>query len=436
MAKEKSNNLDGTLKRVHTEVSDSSSSDEEFMINTNKKKYRVTSGDTWPRFLVIESCDDGALKKLSPFAIQKGIQGLAGEPKTVKKLRNGSLLVECCTHNHSKCLLKSKLLCNIPIKVSVHASLNTSKGVIRSRDLEGVSEEEICENLSSQGVSAVRRIKVRRNNELVPTNTFILTFDRPVLPDCIKAGYLKIAVTPFVPNPLRCFKCQKYGHGQNTCRGKLTCARCGQFDHESKTCRLDMVCINCKGNHFAYSRECPRWKFEKQVQHIKVNKNLSFTEARKFVENTAPVAVGISYAAVAKVSTTSTSVQTDLTWPNDANRCSKIAVTEKVKKQSTKSSKTLSSKSTQVSDSVNLSKSIDAVQPASKPASAKTTKSPKKDGSSGRLKKSEQQILPISNVFQALDDLDEMEISSQSHTHKKNPPPKSKITPILFRDDK
>ena len=127
-------------------------------------------------------------------------------------------------------------MCNIPIKVSAHTSINSSKGVIRSMDLEGVREDGMLDNLSSQGVSAVKTIHIRRNNELVPTNIFILTFCKPLLPDSIKAGYLKIPVVPFIPNPLRCFKCHRYGHGENACRGKATCSRCGQVDHESKTC--------------------------------------------------------------------------------------------------------------------------------------------------------------------------------------------------------
>ena len=137
-------------------------------------------------------------------------------------------------------------MCNIPIKVSAHTFLNSSKGVIRSRDLEGVSEDEMLDNLSSQGVSAVKRIQILRNNELVPTNTFILTFSKPLLPDSIKAGYLKIPVVPFIPNPLQCFKCHRYGHRKNTCRGKVTCARCSQVDHESKTCNNAISCANCR----------------------------------------------------------------------------------------------------------------------------------------------------------------------------------------------
>ena len=37
----------------------------------------------------------------------------------------------------------------------------------------------------------------------------------------IKAGYLNIPVEPYVPNSLSCFRCQKYGHGQNTCHNKM-----------------------------------------------------------------------------------------------------------------------------------------------------------------------------------------------------------------------
>ena len=111
-----SNSSDGTLKRVHTEVSDCSSSDEQSMTLKQKKSKVISSSEIVPRFLVIESPNDGALQKLSPFVIQKGLVGLAGEPKTVKKLRNGSLLVECSSEKHSLCLLKSTVFCNIPIK--------------------------------------------------------------------------------------------------------------------------------------------------------------------------------------------------------------------------------------------------------------------------------------------------------------------------------
>ena len=143
------------------------------------------------------------------FAIQKGIVGLAGEPKSVKKRMRSGLLIECTTQRHSICLLQSTVFCNVPVKVTAHSSLNSSKGVIRCRDLEGVSEEEICQILSSQDVTSVRWIKVRRNNKLLPTNTFVLTFNVSTFPKFIKAGYLNIPVKQFNPNPLCRIKFQR-----------------------------------------------------------------------------------------------------------------------------------------------------------------------------------------------------------------------------------
>ena len=71
--------------------------------------------------------------------------------------------------------------------------------------------------------------------------------NKQTLPNLVKAGYLNIPVVPDMLNPLRCFKCQKFGHST------LTCAGCGQFDHDSKTCQNDMACVNCKGHHFGFS---------------------------------------------------------------------------------------------------------------------------------------------------------------------------------------
>ena len=167
---------------------------------------------------------------------------------------------------------------------------------------------------------------------------------------------------------MRCFKCQRFGHGQHACRGRLKCARCGQFDHDSKSCQPDMACINCQGKHCAFSRECPKWKAEKQVQQITVENQLSFPEARRIVETTVAVVVSKSYAAAAAVSTASVSVQTDVAWPNNMTLVSKIS---QVQKHRTKVTKQQASKASQVSlDFVNTSKYPSASKPGmSKPSS-------------------------------------------------------------------
>ncbi|GFQ88624.1 uncharacterized protein TNCT_19671 [Trichonephila clavata] len=114
------------------------------------------------------------------------------------------------------------MLSNIPVTISPHANLNFSRGVISESDSYNVPEQEILEGLREQKVCEVRRITIRRDGQIVNTKHLILTFACPDLPQTITAGYLRCSVYPYIPNPLRCFQCQGFGHSKTTCRGKAT----------------------------------------------------------------------------------------------------------------------------------------------------------------------------------------------------------------------
>ncbi|GFT62675.1 RNA-directed DNA polymerase from mobile element jockey [Trichonephila clavipes] len=129
----------------------------------------------------------------------------------------------------------------------------------------------------------------------------------PKLPSFIKAGYLNCRIRPYIPNPLRCFKCQRFGHSQTSCRGQLTCSRCASVGHASTDCSLEPKCINCLQPHPSDSKICPKWKIEKQIQEIKTTKNISYPEARKLIVPQ----LSQTYAQAAKSSTLNNSTQTD-----------------------------------------------------------------------------------------------------------------------------
>ncbi|GBN81757.1 hypothetical protein AVEN_191949-1 [Araneus ventricosus] len=173
---------------------------------------------------------------VSPFLVEKAIIATVGEVKSTKKLRSGDLLVEVHSRKQSQQIVKLKTFSNIPITVSPHASLNSSKGVITCGELLNVPTEEILKELQGQGVSHVRRISIWRDGQLLNTKHLIFTFDSAKLPENIKAGYMRLSVRTYIPNPLRCFKCQRFGHSKTSCRGTLTCARCAEVGHESTDC--------------------------------------------------------------------------------------------------------------------------------------------------------------------------------------------------------
>jgi len=98
----------------------------------------------FPRWLVIEAADsDTSLSRLSPFALGKALQAQIGTLKAVKRLQRGEILVETDKHNYSRMLLGLTQLAGVPVKVSPHRSLNTNRGVIRSRDIADCNVEEI-----------------------------------------------------------------------------------------------------------------------------------------------------------------------------------------------------------------------------------------------------------------------------------------------------
>ena len=115
------------------------------------------------------------------------------------------------------------------------------------------------------------------------TNSIILTFGVQTLPDFIRVCYQKIKVRPYIPNPLRCFKCQKFGHHQSMCRVDPICAKCSLPSHGESPCTGAVKCSNCLGDHPSYSPVCPKWREEKEVCRIKVTNNVTYPEARKLL---------------------------------------------------------------------------------------------------------------------------------------------------------
>ena len=59
---------------------------------------------------------------------------VAGEPKSIKNLRSGDLLIQCAKEPHEKNLLKMKKFCDVKSTVTPHSSLNVSKGIVRCID--------------------------------------------------------------------------------------------------------------------------------------------------------------------------------------------------------------------------------------------------------------------------------------------------------------
>lgn len=259
------------------------------------------------KYVVIKINDevaDHTFEKVNSFKLTSEIRNVIGDKdfRDIKKLRNGTLLVKAANDNQADKLLKITTLCSQPVTIFLHKQLNTSKGVVSCYDLMINSVDEIKEELASQGVTEVYRITSRRGGSIQPTPTLILTFSTTKLPSDVFAGFHKLSVREYIPNPLRCFKCQRFGHSKVHCKGKNTCVTCSLEFHGEEPCTSGICCANCKGEHAASSKECPMFNKEKKIQELIVKEGISINEARKRLENFFPartVTPTMSFSAAA-----------------------------------------------------------------------------------------------------------------------------------------
>ena len=377
-------------KRKCTEPTPTHSSDDSDRETTDMKS------PSYPRFLLMEATENKQhITKLSPFVIQKTMQSIIGTVDSIKKLKSDQLLIETNRKTISDKLLNLTEFSSLKVKVTPHQSLNSSKGVIRCPDLSGVPEEEIKAELTSQEVSSVRRISFSKDGNRIPTNTIVLTFSNPNLPKTIKVGYLVVKVAVYIPNPLRCFDCQKFGHHETKCNSPIwRCGKCGvDADlHNEQNCPNALKCVNCNGPHESRSRECPAWKKEKEILKIKYTNNISFPEARKIVNEKQIQISEKSYASIIK-STSHTSEYVDHATQfediNGVQSSDRIIIPTQYKKSDTVVSPSESGLSINQSTSTTQSQSSqsslsNAEKKAAKKAAAVSKETAGPSGTSGR----------------------------------------------------
>ena len=341
----------------------------------------------WPRFIVLDSVNPSEpLSKLSPFAVEKAIKGRFGTVKKVTKMRSGSLLIEASRPTQVKMILDTTVLIDTEVKATPHRSLNTSKGVIRDygRDLFTMSESEIVKEMTDQGVENVSRFILKKDGKEIKTNTYFITFSMSTPPEKLRIGYYFVEVKRYIPNPLRCFQCQEFGHSRKFCKKQLKCWKCGCEGHDGSDCHSEtLCCVNCKGEHFSSSKSCPVWTLEKEIQRVKTEKSLPYGEARRLVTaSSSSSSAPTSYANAVRVTATpkrSVECQTPDFWMPDNTPLSQLikkpsVVTKSASTGTERQPSPVSSKKSHVNENknVNENKKATPIIKQNKPPSLQT----------------------------------------------------------------
>ena len=155
---------------------------------------------------------------------------------------------------------KKQTFHNLKIKTHPHKTLNSSKWVLRNKELSHCSREEILAELKK-----TRHNWYKKNyHQTIQTNTYISTFNSLIIPKEIKISYINEQIEQYIPNPLRCFKCQKFGYNGSVCNGHTIWGKWREREPNHTT--IDCKSNNRYGNLLSFLLRCGTRPYERGTQ--------------------------------------------------------------------------------------------------------------------------------------------------------------------------
>ena len=157
-----------------------------------------------------------------------------------------------------------------------------SYGVIGPISVD-VDLEEIKNGMSFKTeveVISLERMKRKVNGNLEDSLSVKIILEGTELPRSVSIYGLYFKIRQFIPPPVQCYNCQRFGHTAGSCRTKPRCLICGE-GHNRNECKSTVIrCANCCGTHVSSSRDCDQMKTAKEIETLKVTEKMSHVDAR------------------------------------------------------------------------------------------------------------------------------------------------------------
>merc|ERR1711915_973548 len=165
-----------------------------------------------------------------------------------------------------------------------HDTMNSIQGtvVLPENEDEQIEKSILLDSLKKRYLRVqdceIYNIPSRKNKQMLKIAK--LKFEGQDLPQKIKILGQNREIRPYVPKPLQCQNCSKYGHAKKYCRDDPVCAYCGSEEHTTQWNCSDPKCINCRQNHHARSKECMYYIHNTELKLLQERTGMSIREAK------------------------------------------------------------------------------------------------------------------------------------------------------------
>lgn len=237
--------------------------------------------DKGPFFVMIEK------KEINEYLFAKFVCTLnIKEIGEIVKMSRNTLRVKCGSFSSANKLLGNSVVEQKGYKCFIPSLFAASVGIARGIP-KTWSMEEIKENI----MSASRVIEVERMTywdavagKSLESESVKITFRSYKLPAEIKIYNVLTKLTMFIPKPLFCRNCLRYGHTIKYCKSEKLCRICTASDHDNN-CSSEPKCNICKEEpkHQTNDQNCNERKIQVEIKKEMVTEKIPFHEANKVV---------------------------------------------------------------------------------------------------------------------------------------------------------
>ena len=243
----------------------------------------IFGNNNWSRFLVLKT--EG---KISPSVLENKLLGLCPTREMSFRAQNqNEWLIEATTKAQSDIFLNVKDINGIKASIKSHDMLNYIQGTVVLPQMENETDlpdknlliESLKYRYNNVHDLELYQIPNRTDHNKV-TNIAKVKFTGQELPMKIKVLGQNREVRPYVPKPLQCKQCCKFGHTQKKCTNKAICVVCGSEDHPTNWKCPNIKCSNCGQTHHARSKECVFYLYNTELKLLMNRTGMAAREAK------------------------------------------------------------------------------------------------------------------------------------------------------------
>ena len=222
------------------------------------------------------------LSKVPPFELSDWLFDVVSVtvPRKVDVNRNGKVRLQCVDLAQYNLAKKIKKLNKYNVIVEPHV-VRTPLHYCLIFNIPVTTDVDVLKTQMDPTPKSIFRL-VRSD---VPTTTLKVGFEFPT-PQIVIVWFIQYRPKDCSNQPIRCFRCQKFGHVFSNCRSAAErCPRCSQ-EHSYDKCPVkndntQTLCANCGGKHSSAYTRCPFYMEATDITKLKNKHKISYAQAVK-----------------------------------------------------------------------------------------------------------------------------------------------------------